>query len=313
VFAEDPRIDRDAIAEALRAHWDLDVSLTYVPVGFGTHHYLARDGDRRWFVNVDDLCAKTWIADDLDARVEGLHRQLRTAVALRDDAGLEFVHAPIANRDGGVLVRTGDFVVSLFDHLDGESRHDDGKYLSEDERIRALEAVRSMHAATALIDQTLPPVETYAVPARARFLELVEDLDAPWTGGPFSDAVRDLMREWKTSVLERMERFDDLVRSVVASSPERVITHGEPHAANVMWTSDGLKLIDWDTVALGPRERDFWMVAPAEAADPMITKLFSERWVLWEITGYTITLHDPHIDDANTKLMFEELKEYLGA
>jgi uncharacterized protein len=41
-----------------------------------------------------------------------------------------------------------------------------------------------------------------------------------------------------------------------------VVTHGEPHPANVMLVTGTLVLIDWDTVALAVPERDLWMVAP---------------------------------------------------
>ena len=39
-----------------------------------------------------------------------------------------------------------------------------------------------------------------------------------------------------------------------------VVTHGEPHPVNVMQTDAGRVLIDWDTVAIAPPERDLWMV-----------------------------------------------------
>src|SRR5437762_1010282 len=35
-----------------------------------------------------------------------------------------------------------------------------------------------------------------------------------------------------------------------------VVTHSEPHPGNVIRTRAGLTVIDWDTVALVPRERD---------------------------------------------------------
>ena len=38
------------------------------------------------------------------------------------------------------------------------------------------------------------------------------------------------------------------------------MTHGEPHAGNVMRTDEGRLLVDWDTVALAPPERDLWML-----------------------------------------------------
>ncbi len=52
----------------------------------------------------------------------------------------------------------------------------------------------------------------------------------------------------------------------VASREDRlVITHGEPHAANVMGSPGGLVLVDWDTVLLAPPERDLWGIADDES------------------------------------------------
>ena len=43
------------------------------------------------------------------------------------------------------------------------------------------------------------------------------------------------------------EHYDRLVAGV-AGRPERmVLTHGEPHPANTLKTSEGWMLVDWDT------------------------------------------------------------------
>ena len=47
-----------------------------------------------------------------------------------------------------------------------------------------------------------------------------------------------------------------------------VITHGEPHPANLMLAAGRLALIDWDTVALAPPERDVSLIITGtEGAD----------------------------------------------
>ena len=38
-----------------------------------------------------------------------------------------------------------------------------------------------------------------------------------------------------------------------------VVTHGEPHGGNFLHTGGGLRLADWDTVALASPERDLWL------------------------------------------------------
>ena len=47
--------------------------------------------------------------------------------------------------------------------------------------------------------------------------------------------------------------------SRIADREEWVITHGEPKANNIMITSNGPVMIDWDTARLAPPARDLWM------------------------------------------------------
>ena len=135
--AEPPGFDRAALVAALR-EWDLSITaLRYLPLGAGSHHYLATDsiGDQ-WFVTVDVLEWKLygtfgptfepWVDLDLDSGLDGLDRAFRTAVALRD-GGLAFVHAPTTRPDGGVVSRLGDdYAVSVFPFIrDASHSHDD--------------------------------------------------------------------------------------------------------------------------------------------------------------------------------------------
>ena len=75
--------------------WGLDVrSISYLSVGAGSYHWAVTDDTGgAWFVTVDDL------SREVNARehaFSALARAFDTALALRREAGLEFVVAPVS-------------------------------------------------------------------------------------------------------------------------------------------------------------------------------------------------------------------------
>ena len=106
------------------------------------------------------------------------------------------------------------------------------------------------------------------------------------------------------------DRYDALVPPVLSTSDIWVVTHGEPHSGNVLRTVDGgIRFVDWDTVALAPRERDLWLAAPGTAeGDPAALELYRLRWTLTEICIYTVLFRAPHRDDENTRAAWRGLR-----
>ena len=95
-----------------------------------------------------------------------------------------------------------------------------------------------------------------------------------------------------------------------------------------MWRPDGgLRLIEWDTVALAPPERDLWLIGPrdaddwaaydwaahdwAAAAEPAAMELYRLRWELTDICLFIATLKAPHADDQDTRIASRALTGYL--
>jgi spectinomycin phosphotransferase len=286
VFVEPDGIDRDELVRVLGAEWGLEVTqLTYEPVGFGTHHY-------------------------------------RAACALRE-AGLTFVHGPRRRTDGHAVSPMGDFAVSMSEFLVGTS-HPYGRFPSNELRRRVLAALGRMHAETSAVPPDLPRKDSLEIPNRSAFDSVCRELDGAWSGGPYGEPARALVRHSVGRIDRMFTRYDGLVPEVTSTSDTWVVTHGEPHAGNVMTTVDGgLALIDWDTVALAPRERDLWMIEPrddedwaaygvAQAAEPGAMELYRLGWELSEIGGYTAQFHAPHGDDENTKVSWRSLQSYLA-
>lgn len=334
--SEPAGLDRDALVAALRA-WELSVtSLSYLPVGAGSHHYLALDSyGRRWFVTVDELMAKLfgmmgptfspWIDVDLDAACDALNRAFRTAAVLRQE-GLEFVHAPITRPDGEVLTRLGDYAVSVFPFIDGIADTPVG-----DGRHRLLAALGRLHAATEAVPPGLPQRDTLTVPLKPRFLEALDDLRSPWTNGPYGEPARLLLEARVGAIQDLFRRCDELADTVRAADKSWVVTHGQMHAANtIRTTGDVLLLVDWDCVAVAPRERDLgtWendldpkthedWAAYTSAGQPRdidhtAIELYRHIGVLWGVCADTELFRSPHVDNADTRHEWKNLQTSLS-
>ena len=310
------------IRRALRQWWGFAaVSLEYCAVGFGSHHWLATDvaGNRR-FVTVYDLTPDDE-EDDTDADFEELERAFSAAALLRDRAGLRFVVAPLASEAGAVLHRLGrHFSIALFPFVEGSSSPF-GEHPSAEARAAVLALLVELHAASAHVVDVAGS-EDFALLSRRSLERALSDLGRPWKGGPYAEPARRLLHEHEASVKRRLERYDTLRGGVAAERARWVVTHGEPHAANVIWCAEGPLLVDWDTLLVGPPERDLWMVLGADGSErgtyeaatgttiePDVLELYRLWWDLSEIGTYVGEFRRPHEEDADTAVAWRGLQE----
>lgn len=328
VYSEPGDLDRSALADALRTHWGVEaVRLDHMPVGFGSHHWKAVEGgSSEWFVSCDDLDARNGeqAADHVCA---DLDRAFRTAVALREEAGLEFVLAPVRSATGDVLHRLDRrYTIRVEPFVDGWAGTD-GEFDRPEERRSAATLVGRLHGATATVPAGLPGREDFALPGRAALERALGRLDAPWEEGPFAEAARALLRDHERSVRERLGAYDRLAGRLGQEPGAWVVTHGEPHSANLIREPDGgLRLVDWDTVVVAPRERDLWMVLDRDLTgwdeyravaggrvelDHAALRLYRERWALGEICEYVARFGRPHEETEDTRAAWGELGAYL--
>jgi spectinomycin phosphotransferase len=314
----------ELVAGLLRRYWGPDpVEVSYAPVGFGSYHWIAsHQGDPRWFVTVDYLDpGGSWLGPDAEAVFAALTAAAGTTRALAEQ-GCEYVLAPVPDR-AGVLVRRvlPRWAMQVFPYLAGWSTPD-GPWEDPEERRRIAAIVGRLHAAT-------PPPWVrrweFAVPGRIALMSALDELAHPWTGGPYTERTRALLMETQTSIRARFRRYDELADEIEAAPDPWVVTHGEPHSANVIRTGDDrMCLIDWDTVALAPRERDLAafldgsadvLSAYQQAAGPVTPRpaaleLFALWWVLAEICGYVQLFRHPHPDSADSTESWRNLCHY---
>jgi spectinomycin phosphotransferase len=303
-----------AVVEALRRGWDFDVDVaSYAAVGGGSYHWQVTDRTGlRGFVTVDDLDRKAWRGDTRDAAFDGLRCAFDTSVALRD-GGLRFVVAPTPTRKGESLHRLDSrYAIALFPFVDGEAGQfgcDEG----DDDRRQVVEMLAELHQVSGPVLSTVRRVGL-ELPGHRHLEAALLELDEPWTGGPLSEPARDAVRGAAPELGELLALADRLSAAAQEAGTGWVVTHGEPHAANVLRTSEGRVLVDWDTVALAPPERDLWMLAERSDSDP--AKLYSRAtgrrlddatldffrltWDLKDLAEYLEVLRSPHSENDDT-------------
>lgn len=318
-------LDTVDLADALVSSWELDVrQVRYFPKGFGSFHWLAEAPAHTYVVTVDDLTAKPWLGSDVAAAYRNLEAAYDVACALRRHAGLGFVVAPIPRREGASTLRLSDrYALTVFPFMEGVPGVW-GDPLDGAGRAELLGQLAVLHRATPAVAAGASRHDL-VVPGRAGLEAALRDLDRPWAGGPFSERARLALAGRAGAVRQWLTAFDQLVDLVDAGGGERVITHGEPHPGNLIHTDHGAVLVDWDTVALAPPERDLWMfddgspgvlasyreASGREVNDDAIS-LFRLAWTLSEIAGFTALFRSDHVEDRDTERGWQVLRDALA-
>lgn len=317
-------IETRALTDALADGWDFDVeSVDYAAVGFGSYHWVVNDlKGTRAFVTVDDLDVKLWLGTTRESVFDGLRRAFDTAAALRD-GGLGFVVAPIGASRGETVRRIGPrHTIALFPFVDGQA----GTYghYETAERAALLTMLAELHEATPLCGSVASRVDL-DLPGRRRLEAALRELNQIWSGGPFSEPARKLLAPHASDVAELLALSARLSIDVKRRSSDWVVTHGEPHGGNVLRVGESYVLVDWDTVALAPPERDLWMLmgdngeaasgyadATGHELDAVAMNFFRLRWDLADIAAFTDLLRSPHDHTEDTEKAYDALTFYVG-
>jgi spectinomycin phosphotransferase len=320
-----PDLAQERLAAVLAEGWSLRAaSLAYVPEGGGSHHWKLVDGDHRaYFVTVDDLDNKDWFGSSREAVFDGLRSALATAAALRYRAGLDFVVAPIATSDGRHLRRVDDrYTASVFRFLTGHS-HAFGRYPDPRLRSQVLDMIAALHQSTPAV-RGLAPHHVIRFAGREHLDAFLGSPDHPWESGPFAEGARRGLLSHAAGLRQVVKDFDRLVEATSPSRSDLVITHGEPHPANVMAVDGRLVLIDWDTVALAPPERDVSLIVSAtnqgidryqqatgrQLSSEVIT-LYRLRWYLDDVASAVRLFRNAHRDTPDTRRWLQGLARDL--
>lgn len=314
-------IEEEAIVGALAAAWRFEAaSLEYLALGAGSYHWLASadDGTRR-FVTVDDLDGKLWLGDTRESVRAGLGQAFDTARVLCDH-GLTFVAAPIATSRGKTLRPLGPrHAVALFPFVDGETTAW-GEHSAEG-RMAVLELLARLHGSTQVAASTAATAGLQ-IGGRRLLEAALQEIDRPWAGGPFSEPAREALARHASAIAELLALADRFSADVARRGTPFVVTHGEPHPGNVIQTGGGFVLVDWDTVALAPPERDLWLVAGEDMEiyeratghelDDVAVDFFTLAWDLKDLAENLHALRSEHRRSEDAAFALEFVQNFAS-
>jgi spectinomycin phosphotransferase len=318
-------VHHEDLVGALNRSWALTATdVQYLPKGAGSYHWLAEtDARSSYLITVDDLDRKPWIANDRDGTFDGLEAAYEATLTLHDEAGLAFVVGPVRSDDESVLVRLSDrYSMAVFPYLEGFPGRW-GQPMGE-ARTELPRLLARLHDATPFVAGRISHRDL-DVPKRQYLMAALDAVDRPWKGGTFSEPARRALAHHASQVAGWLDHLDHLAAELEAAGIEPVVTHGEPHPGNLIRTDRGLRLIDWDTVALAGAERDLWMLADA-TPDAVVSyeQLTGRRtngtaiafyrlaWTLTDIALLTVVFRSPHPRTRWVEQKWRGLNDLLG-
>ena len=240
--------------------------------------------------------------------------------------------APTATLTGDTLHRVAPrYSLALFPFVPvAERRSTNGAaspfphYEAPDERAAIVAMLAELHRATPTVG-SLPRTLDLEVPGR-------RGLDAALGGSSAAPGTADRTRNRHgrcSRVTLQTSSSCSLLRSGLRPTLRGVAQMGDharrPHARNVLRTEDGRGLVDWDTVAVGPPERDLWMlmdsstdVALYEAQtghelDTRAGDFFRLLWDLSDLASYLAVIRVPHREDEDTARAYRCITECVSS
>lgn len=186
-----------------------------------------------------------------------------------------------------------------------------------------MQRLAELHRSTPVVASRAPQ-RGVELAGRASLETALEEVDQPWTGGPFSEPARSKLAAHSEVVCEWLTSFGDLAARVSAATAEPVITHGEPHPGNLIRFDTGLLLVDWDTVGLALPERDLWMLddgsteslapysdAAGRPVDYTAINLYRLAWTLADIGAFIALFRSEHGRNHGTDKTWKALTDSL--
>jgi spectinomycin phosphotransferase len=318
-------VHESQLTSLLASGWALDArEIRYVPKGAGSYHWVVEaDGDCRYFVTIDDLDTKPWIGRSRSTTFGGLRAAYESAHVLESQAGLGFVVGPLRCADGSVIVRLSDqFSMAVFPFVDGAAGTW-GEPITKAERLNLLEVLSRLHGAPIRGELGIG-VRPLDLPERASLQSVLDSLDSPWHGGPMSEPAWTALSDHALDVKVWLDEYNFLARQLDSTEATQVITHGEPHPGNLMHTVDGLRLIDWDTVALSRPERDLWMFHDDSSegfsryeeltgtkVNDVAIRFYKLEWSLSDIASFSAMFRGAHKETQWTRQKWSGFRRLL--
>jgi spectinomycin phosphotransferase len=317
VIAEHPHIPARRVGEVVRREWVVDINtVDHLEAGStGWHWVLGDDDGPRWFATMDTVHT----LEERNARIEAFE------AAWQLGQHQSAVVAPVHTRDARIAVDLAPgLLLTVTPYLDSVPLTTGP--VDDTQRSVVARLLGELHtqARPSRLDVWRPGLGRH-VGNRGADLQRCLEQDV-WSGGPWSGPAGRLVLDARSVILVALRRYLLLGAAVTGNLDRWVVTHGEPHARNLLLTADGPRLVDWTTVALAPRERDLReALADADGDEPWYSyigsggrpeplspdtlELFALERHLSALADHAVRLSRPHPDNGDERRCFGDLEQ----
>jgi spectinomycin phosphotransferase len=245
-------IDRASLLEHVHAAYGLAVvEITFAPVGYVAVCYTLRctNGERYFLKLWPDTATGRWSS----ARQEIILPLVR---AIYERGVYRRVAYPLVARDNALWATLQGDRFAVFPYLPGDHAPLSAwPQAFADEYARTFAAI---HRGAALLEDVLPPRETYDLSFEPDLLASLPAIAAIGPGArPGLQALRNLMTARSDDLLAQIARLRALQARVRALSGPAVLCHTDLAGDNILVDEDGsLSLLDWDGAVVATPEYD---------------------------------------------------------
>jgi len=184
---------------------------------------------------------------------------------LLQEAGVEAIIAPLETRAGRLWGELDDFKLFLYPFVEGK----DGYEVSMSERQWELfgAALKGVHSARVPLELSRRiPREAYSAYWRDRVRMFQAQAEEDAYEEPAARRLAEIMRSQRGEIARVVEKAGALAGLLLETPREMGLCHADIHPGNLLiGKNDGLHIVDWDTLAIAPKERDL-MFAGAEGS-----------------------------------------------
>ncbi len=299
----EPSIDRARLVETVCDVYGLPVArLAFVPVGYAAACYTLHCAGEAG----TSYILKLW-PDTSAGRAGAVRRDISLALtrALYDRGLYPRVPYPIPTRDGALWASVAGTPFAVFPFLAGQALPLD---LSEwplslrDELARTLATI---HRATPMLADALPPREDFDVPFEAqlwRGLEVVERIGP--RERPGLRALREMALPRQADILAQLARLQRLQATVRPLSGPFVLCHTDIGADNLLVDADSrFGVLDWDDATVAPPEHDLQCAIGADFGRFLAVYTEAGGSHPWHLDHFAFYLLRRYLGDMTARLL----------
>lgn len=293
---DDPGLETGAIAACLETGYGIRAaSIQFLPLGYDLNaavYEIVADDGASWFLKV-----RSGPINEAGLRVSRALLEL----------GIDTILAPVPTRSAHLwrpLDERGQNAAVLYPFIQGENAMFVGL---SDHQWRAFGAtLRAVHD-SGMAEHFAGTLrsESFSLGSATVVRDLLARIDQLEPNG---DAAARFATFWRANagrIHGILDRAEELGRSLQAKPFERVLCHGDIHAANILVSDEGrIWLVDWDDPLIAPRDRDLLFVIGSRIARPVAPR---EECLFFE--GYGPISINP---DALIYYRYERIVEDLG-